>query len=112
MDVWLKGYILLICVMVDPVEQAKIYEEGADELVFLDISATPEGKATVIDIVSQVANQVFMPLTVGDKASAIPKICVNCFWLVPIRSASILRRYAIPGCFQKAQTNLAVNVSF
>ncbi|MEN6298552.1 MAG: imidazole glycerol phosphate synthase subunit HisF, partial [Anaerolineaceae bacterium] len=50
----------------DPVEQAKIYEEaGADELVFLDISATPEGKATVIDIVSQVANQVFMPLTVG-----------------------------------------------
>lgn len=50
----------------DPAEQAHIYEEaGADELVFLDISATPEGKATVVDTVRLVANQVFMPLTVG-----------------------------------------------
>lgn len=50
----------------DPVEQARTYEEaGADELVFLDISATPEGKATVVDTVRQVADQVFMPLTVG-----------------------------------------------
>lgn len=50
----------------DPVEQARIYDaSGADELVFLDISATPEGKATVIDTVRRVASQVFMPLTVG-----------------------------------------------
>lgn len=50
----------------DPVEQAHTYEEaGADELVFLDISATPEGKATVVEMVGQVADQVFMPLTVG-----------------------------------------------
>ncbi|MBN1536239.1 MAG: imidazole glycerol phosphate synthase subunit HisF [Anaerolineales bacterium] len=50
----------------DPVEQAHTYEDaGADELVFLDISATPEGKATVVDTVRQVADQVFMPLTVG-----------------------------------------------
>ncbi len=50
----------------DPVEQARVYEEaGADELVFLDISATPEGRATVVDTVRQVADQVFMPLTVG-----------------------------------------------
>jgi cyclase len=50
----------------DPVEQAKIYDAaGADELVFLDISATPEGRATVVDTVRRVADQVFMPLAVG-----------------------------------------------
>jgi cyclase len=50
----------------DPVEQAHIYDAaGADELVFLDISATPRGHATVIEMVNQVADQVFMPLTVG-----------------------------------------------
>jgi len=50
----------------DPVEQAKIYDEmGADELVFLDISATPEGRETTIKVVRQVADQVFLPLTVG-----------------------------------------------
>lgn len=50
----------------DPVEQACIYDAaGADELVFLDISATPEGRATVVDTVRQVAARVFMPLAVG-----------------------------------------------
>ena len=50
----------------DPVEQARLYDEnGADELVFLDISATVEGRQTVADVVSRVADQVFMPLTVG-----------------------------------------------
>lgn len=50
----------------DPVEQAQIYDAmGADELVFLDISATPEGHATVADVVRRVADQVFMPLAVG-----------------------------------------------
>jgi len=50
----------------DPVEQASIYDRsGADELVFLDISATPEGKATVVETVRKVADHVFMPLTVG-----------------------------------------------
>jgi len=50
----------------DPVEQAHLYDEmGADELVFLDISATPEGRETTAEIVRQVADQVFMPLTVG-----------------------------------------------
>ena len=50
----------------DPVEQARIYDRmGADELVFLDISATYRGHQTVIDIVRSVADQVFMPLTVG-----------------------------------------------
>lgn len=50
----------------DPVEQARIYDAaGADELVFLDISATAEGRATVVDTVRRVADQVFMPLAVG-----------------------------------------------
>jgi cyclase len=50
----------------DPVEQAKIYNDaGADELVFLDISASVEGRKTMADVVSAVADQVFMPLTVG-----------------------------------------------
>ncbi|MBE0698775.1 MAG: imidazole glycerol phosphate synthase subunit HisF, partial [Anaerolineaceae bacterium] len=50
----------------DPVEQARVYDAaGADELVFLDISATPEGRATVVDMVRRVADQVFMPLAVG-----------------------------------------------
>lgn len=50
----------------DPVEQARIYDEqGADELVFLDISATHEGRRTTLDLVTRVAETVFMPLTVG-----------------------------------------------
>lgn len=50
----------------DPVERAKFYdEEGADELVFLDITASHEGRATVIDLAERVAEQVFIPFTVG-----------------------------------------------
>lgn len=50
----------------DPVEQARLYDEqGADELVFLDISATNEGRKTTLDLVGHVADTVFMPLTVG-----------------------------------------------
>jgi len=50
----------------DPVEQARLYDEqGADELVFLDISATQEGRRTTLDLVGRVADTVFMPLTVG-----------------------------------------------
>ena len=50
----------------DPVENARIYDEmGADELVFLDISASPEGKKTTLKMVRRVADEVFLPLTVG-----------------------------------------------
>jgi cyclase len=50
----------------DPVEQARLYDgQGADELVFLDISATHEGRKTTLELVSRVAGTVFMPLTVG-----------------------------------------------
>ena len=50
----------------DPVESAKTYNlAGADELVFLDITATHEGRGTMIEIATQVAEQVFIPFTVG-----------------------------------------------
>jgi imidazole glycerol-phosphate synthase subunit HisF len=50
----------------DPVEQAKIYDQaGADELVFLDITATHEARETVIEMAKAVAEQVFIPFTVG-----------------------------------------------
>ena len=50
----------------DPVEAARRYnQEGADELVFLDIMASQQGRATVLDMVEAVAEQVFIPFTVG-----------------------------------------------
>ncbi|HEU5159666.1 MAG TPA: imidazole glycerol phosphate synthase subunit HisF [Streptosporangiaceae bacterium] len=50
----------------DPVELAKRYdEEGADELTFLDITASSGGRATMYDVVGRTADQVFIPLTVG-----------------------------------------------
>jgi cyclase len=50
----------------DPVEMAAFYDrEGADELVFLDITATLEGRQATLDVISRTAEQVFIPLTVG-----------------------------------------------
>lgn len=50
----------------DAVEAAKVYDKaGADELVFLDITASHEGRSTVVDMVRRVADQVFIPFTVG-----------------------------------------------
>ena len=50
----------------DPVENAKFYDEqGADELVFLDITASHEKRKTILDVVERTADDVFMPLTVG-----------------------------------------------
>lgn len=50
----------------DPVEIAKVYDkEGADELVFLDITASSDARATVVDMVEKVAENVFIPFTVG-----------------------------------------------
>lgn len=55
----------------DPVENAKVYNnEGADELVFLDITASHENRKTVVDMVEKVAEQVFMPFTVGGGISS------------------------------------------
>ncbi|EIQ6261841.1 imidazole glycerol phosphate synthase subunit HisF [Listeria monocytogenes] len=56
----------------DPVEIAKAYNEaGADELVFLDITATVELRQTMIDVVERTAEQVFIPLTVGGGISSV-----------------------------------------
>lgn len=56
----------------DPVEIAKVYNQaGADELVFLDITATHEGRGTVIDMVRRVAETVFIPFTVGGGISTV-----------------------------------------
>jgi cyclase len=50
----------------DPVEQARAYDQqGADEICFLDISASPEGRSTLVDVVARTADCVFAPLTVG-----------------------------------------------
>ena len=50
----------------DPVEVAKIYDQaGADELCFLDITASHEDRGILLDVVSRTAEQAFMPLTVG-----------------------------------------------
>jgi imidazole glycerol-phosphate synthase subunit HisF len=55
----------------DPVELAALYDaQGADELTFLDISASHEGRATTLDMVSRTAEQVFIPLTVGGGISS------------------------------------------
>jgi cyclase len=59
----------------DPVELAKVYDaEGADELTFLDISASHEGRATTMEIVSRTAEQVFIPLTVGGGVSSVADV--------------------------------------
>lgn len=55
----------------DPVENAKVYnDEGADELVFLDITASHEKRKTMVDVVKRVAERVFMPFTVGGGISS------------------------------------------
>jgi len=59
----------------DPVELAAFYDrEGADELVFLDITASHEGRPTVVDLAERVAEQVFIPFTVGGGISTVEQI--------------------------------------
>ena len=59
----------------DPVELAKLYSEtGADELVFLDISATEEGRKTLAALVNRVASQVNIPFTVGGGISSVEDV--------------------------------------
>ncbi|MFZ2016138.1 MAG: imidazole glycerol phosphate synthase subunit HisF [Nocardioides sp.] len=59
----------------DPVELARRYDaEGADELTFLDISASHEGRATTLEIVSRTAEEVFIPLTVGGGVASVDDV--------------------------------------
>ncbi|MBE0684767.1 MAG: imidazole glycerol phosphate synthase subunit HisF [Anaerolineaceae bacterium] len=78
----------------DPVDQAKIYnDEGADELVFLDISATAFGHETVVHVVREVANQIHIPLTVGGGICSVEdmrKILLAGADKISINSAAVL----------------------
>jgi cyclase len=59
----------------NPVEMARIYsEEGADEITFLDISASVENRKTTLDVVSATADEVFIPLTVGGGISSVSDV--------------------------------------
>lgn len=65
----------------DPVECAKTYNEfGADEIVFLDITASAEGRGTVLDVISRASEQVFIPLTVGGGIRTVDdfKVLLSC----------------------------------
>ncbi len=87
----------------DPVEQAARYDaEGADELVFLDISASPEARRTTLEMVSRVAESIFIPFTVGggirsvaDAGAALragaDKVTVN---TAAVRDPSLVSRLA------------------
>ena len=59
----------------DPVALARrYYEQGADEIVFLDISATNEGRKTMADVARQVAKEIFIPFTIGGGIRSIEDI--------------------------------------
>ncbi len=87
----------------DPVEQAARYDaEGADELVFLDISASPEARQTTLEMVGRVAESIFIPFTVGGGIRAVAdagaalragadKVCVN---TAAVRDPTLVSRLA------------------
>ena len=76
----------------DPVEIAKAYDKaGADELVFLDITASSDARETVVDLVREVAKCVFIPFTVGG-GSVRWKIFGHCSGRAQTRFRSIHRR--------------------
>ncbi len=78
----------------DPVAQARAYEEqGADELTFLDITASHEDRDTIVDVVQAVAGEIFMPLTVGGG----------------IRTASDIRKLLQAGADKVSMNSAAVN---
>ena len=59
----------------DPIELAELYDaSGADEIVLLDISATPEGRSTLLDIVKLTAERIFIPFTVGGGISSVEEV--------------------------------------
>ena len=83
----------------DPVELASFYyQEGADELVFLDITATPEGRDTMIDIVERISQEVFIPLTVGGglrNINDIRRVLIAGADKVSVNTAAVLNRSLI-----------------
>jgi cyclase len=79
----------------DPVELSRrYYEQGADEITFLDVTATVEGRATMYDVVRQTAEQVFIPLTVGGGVRSVDDVArlqANGADKVGVNSAAIAR---------------------
>jgi len=86
----------------DPVEQAAAYDaQGADEVCFLDISASPEGKATIVDVVARTADTVFCPLTVGGGVRSVEdarRLLVAGADKIAINTAAIRRPELITEC--------------
>ena len=79
--------------MGDPVELALAYEEqGADELVFLDISASNENRPTALKLVSDIAKNLSIPFTVGGGLKKLDDVkeIINCFSLKLLRSTYLL----------------------
>ena len=82
----------------DPAECARRYaEQGADEIVFLDVTAAPESRGTDLEWVERTARSVFVPLTVGGGCAA-SRTRAGCCSPAPTRSASTPRRYSDPSC--------------
>ena len=78
----------------DPVELARYYsDQGADEIVFLDITATHEARKTVADVVERTAEQVFVPLTVGGRHPHPGTTSGSCCGPGRTRSPSTRRRW-------------------
>jgi cyclase len=79
----------------DPVELArKYYEQGADEITFLDVTATVDGRATMYDVVRATAEQVFIPLTVGGGVRSVDDVArlqANGADKIGVNSAAIAR---------------------
>ena len=89
----------------DPVEQAGIYDsQGADELCFLDITASHEGREPLLDVVARTAEQCFMPLTVGGGVRALGDIRALLLAgadKVSINTAAVHRPEFVPEAAQK-----------
>ncbi len=96
----------------DPVEQAKVYDgQGADELCFLDITASHENRATLLDVVGRTAEQCFMPLTVGGGVRTIEdirKLLVAGADKVSINTAAVDRPAFVREAAQKFGTQCIV----
>ena len=94
----------------DPVEVASAYEkEGADELTFLDITASHEKRDIILDVVARTAEQVFMPLTVGGGVRTLEDIR-NLLKAGADKSLSIQPPLKIPTLSKKQQSVLEVSV--
>ena len=86
----------------DPVEQARAYDaEGADEVTFLDITASHENRDTILDVVSRTAAEVFIPLTVGGGVRSVDdarRLLLAGADKVSINTAAVADRNVVSAC--------------